>query len=344
MPGGRQGGERSPEMRLTVLGCGRWGTFLLWYARRLGMEATGWEPAGSPVLRSLAKNGCNRYLTLPQEVVLTDSLEEALRCDILLAAVPSQEWRSLAEKIGGKGLEGADLVLCMKGLEKGTGLRLSQVAESAGMRPRSVSALLGPGHPQQLVRGIPTCMLAASADEEAARRISEVLGSSLVRMYRSQDMIGCEIGAAAKNVVGIAAGMLDGLGFAGLKGALMARAPQEVARVVAASGGDWRSVYGLSHLGDYEATLFSPLSRNRAFGESVVRGRAFEGLAEGFHAADALCDLASSLGVEVPITSAVRDVVHGACTAAEAVERLFGRPSKEEFQPGFGCPPGEPGR
>lgn len=328
-------------MRLTVLGCGRWGSFLLWYARRLGLEATGWEPAGSPVLRELSEKGGNRYLSLPRDVALTDSLDEALRCDVLLAAVPSQEWRSLAATIGGTGLEGVDLVLCMKGLEKGTGLRLSQVAEEAGLRPRSLSALLGPAHPQQLVRGIPTCMLAASRDEEASRRIAGLLGSSLVRMYRSRDMIGCEIGAAAKNVVGIAAGMLDGLGFAGLKGALMARAPQEIARIAAAAGGDWRSVYGLSHLGDYEATLFSPFSRNRAFGESVVRGGTFEGLAEGVHTADALCILARSLDVEAPISSAVREVVHGSCSAAEAVERLFGRPSKEEFQPDFACPPRE---
>ena len=101
-------------------------------------------------------------------------------------------------------------------------------------------------------------MIIASEDENDSVRIAKQLSSELIRFYWSRDIIGCEVGAAAKNVIGIAAGILDGLNHSGLKGALMARAPQEVARLVAAMGGDWRSVYGLSHLGDYEATLFSP--------------------------------------------------------------------------------------
>jgi glycerol-3-phosphate dehydrogenase (NAD(P)+) len=219
----------------------------------------------------------------------------------------------------------------MKGLEKNTGLRMSEVCSECGVEARSLSAWLGPGHPQELVSGVPTCMLVASSDEGDSGRISSVLGSSLIRFYRSQDLAGCEIGAAAKNVVGIAAGMLDGLGYSGLKGALMARAPQEVARVVAAAGGDWRSVYGLSHLGDYEATLFSRLSRNRALGEAIVKGGGQSGLAEGVETSAALELLADRLGVEVPITSAVRAVIRGDFTAAEAIEKLFGRPSREEF-------------
>jgi glycerol-3-phosphate dehydrogenase (NAD(P)+) len=316
-----------------VLGCGRWGSFHLWNAAKLGHLPLGWEPEGSPAMERLAHDRCNEYLTLPDEVRLTTDLSEALDADLLLVSIPSQEWRGLACLIAEYGLEGMDLVLCMKGLERDTGKRMSEIAAESGLTARSISAWLGPGHPQELVAGVPGCMLIASAHEDDAVRLASLLGGSLIRFYRSIDLTGCEIGAAAKNVVGIAAGMLDGLGFPGLKGALMARAPQEVARVVAAAGGDWRSVYGLSHIGDYEATLFSMLSRNRAFGEAMVGGRPPAGLAEGVETSGAFEMLAERMGVEVPITSAVRAVIRGEYGAREAVERLFGRPSREEFSP-----------
>jgi glycerol-3-phosphate dehydrogenase (NAD(P)+) len=116
-----------------------------------------------------------------------------------------------------------------------------------------------------------------------------------------------------------------------LKGALMARAPQEVARLVQASGGDWRSVYGLSHLGDYEATLFSPFSRNRSFGESLVSGVKFTGLAEGVPTSHAMLSLADKLSVELPITAMVRSIIDGETDLKTAIGHLFLRPQKEEF-------------
>ncbi len=296
------------------------------------MPATGWEPGDSAAMDKLDSARRNAYVELPDEVLLTRDLQTALDADLLMVSVPSQEWRSLARELARHDLSRVDLVLCMKGLETGTGARLSSVALEEGIRVRSVSAVLGPGHPQELAAGVPTCMLVTSGTDEGARRVAGLLSSDLIRFYRSSDMAGCEIGAAAKNVVGIAAGVLDGLAFSGLKGALMARAPQEVARVVSAAGGDWRSVYGLSHLGDYEATLFSRLSRNRAFGESIVTGAPFQGLAEGVATSEALEQLAAGLGVEVPITSAVRDVLRGESGPREAIERLFGRPSREEFE------------
>jgi glycerol-3-phosphate dehydrogenase (NAD(P)+) len=321
------------DLRISVLGCGRWGSFHLWHAAMLGYRPTGWEPAGSRVLEMLSRDRSNEYLSLPEGVVLTTDLSEALEADVLLVSVPSQEWRGLSSTIASSDLGSTDLLLCMKGLEKGTGARMSEIALQTGIRARSVSAWLGPGHPQELVSGVPTCMLIASSRDEDASRLAGLFGSGLIRFYRSTDLAGCEIGAAAKNVVGIAAGMLDGLGFCGLKGALMARAPQEMARVASAAGGDWRSVYGLSHLGDYEATLFSRLSRNRAFGEALVRGLRPDGLAEGVETAGALELLAQGLGVEVPITSAVEAVILGEYGAREAIDKLFGRPSREEFSP-----------
>jgi glycerol-3-phosphate dehydrogenase (NAD(P)+) len=317
--------------RLSVLGCGRWGGFHLWYGSRVGLATTGWEPEGSKPLAELADSRRNEYLELPEDVRLTTDLDRALDADQLIASVPAQSFRRLARSLSGRDLSGADLVLCMKGIERRTGRRLSQVVEEEGVRPRSVSTWVGPGHPQQLVRGVPSCMIVASGRLESAERVARRMGSPLIRFYRSADLVGVEVGAAAKNVIGIAAGILDGMGYSGLKGSLMARAPQEVARLVAAMGGDWRSVYGLSHLGDYEATLFSPYSRNRTFGEVLAGGGEAPGLAEGVETSAAICRLARSYGVDMPITRTVRSLIEGETTPEAAIDRLFGRPEKEEF-------------
>ncbi|MCK5130629.1 MAG: glycerol-3-phosphate dehydrogenase [Candidatus Sabulitectum sp.] len=318
-------------MKITVLGCGRWGSFHLWYAAKLGYQVTGWEPADSENFALLVKNRSNPYLALPDSVFLTTDLERALDADQIIISLPAQLFRGLASQLAEYDLSGTDVVLCMKGLELSTGKRLSVVAEEEGLHHRSLSIWVGPGHPQDFVAGVPGCMLISSLDEDASIRITERMGSPLVRMYRSTDLIGCEIGAAAKNVVGIAAGMLDGMKMSGLKGALMARAPQEVARLVQASGGDWRSVYGLSHLGDYEATLFSKFSRNRNFGESLVREEKMSGLAEGVPTSHAMLSLAGRLSVELPITSMVRSIIDGETDLRTAIGQLFLRPQKEEF-------------
>lgn len=316
---------------LAVLGCGRWGGFHLWYGDRVGLSTTGWEPEGSAPLRRLAETRSNDYLRLPGGVRLTTDLEAALKADQVIVSVPAQRFRTLAARLADHDLQRTDLVLCMKGIERSTGRRLSQVAVEEGVRPRSLCAWVGPGHPQQLVRGVPSCMIVAAGMLEDAERVARRMGSSLIRFYRSADLLGVEVGAAAKNVVGIAAGILDGMGYSGLKGSLMARAPQEVARLVASMGGDWRSVYGLSHLGDYEATLFSPYSRNRACGEALARGSDSPGLAEGVETSRALGRLAEEYGVEMPITDTVTGILDGRTTPEAAIERLFGRPEKEEF-------------
>jgi glycerol-3-phosphate dehydrogenase (NAD(P)+) len=321
----------------SVLGCGRWGSFHLWYGSRVGNRVTGWEPGDAPGFRQLVRDRRNGFLALPRDVELTTDLGACLGADIITVTVPAQRWRSLARELSGADLSGSDLVLCMKGMEKETGLRLSEVALEEGLSPRSLTAWLGPGHPQEFLSGVPSCMLMASDSDEAALRLSGIMSSPLIRFYRSRDLIGCEVGAAAKNVMGIAAGILDGLGMSGLKGALMARAPQEVARLVARLGGDWRSVYGLSHLGDYEATLFSPLSRNRLFGEYAAGGRGdWSGeLAEGVDTSRALLILSGKLELDMPITAMVRAIIDGGISAEEAISSLFSRPQKEEFPDDF---------
>ena len=160
----------------------------------------------------------------------------------------------------------------------------------------------------------------------------DVLGSPLIRFYYGDDLLGTEVGAAAKNVVGLAAGMLDGLDYGSLKGALMARGTRELVRLVRAMGGDGETIYGLSHLGDYEATLFSPHSNNRRYGEAVVRGTAddFHKIAEGVYTAEALMALSAAYGVDLPISATVYEIVTREKDPREQLTQLFLRATKSE--------------
>ena len=193
-----------------------------------------------------------------------------------------------------------------------------------------VAVWVGPGHVQDFVSNIPNCMVMSSADENFTHEIVEIFKSPLIRFYYSSDLIGTEIGAAAKNVIGIAAGMLDGLNCSSLKGALMARGTAELSRLVESLGGDKMTVYGLSHLGDYEATLFSKHSRNRMFGESFVTHKNFNKLAEGVETVGALIQLAKITGVDLPICRAIYNIIHDKQDPEEQLMQLFMRSTKAE--------------
>jgi glycerol-3-phosphate dehydrogenase (NAD(P)+) len=155
--------------------------------------------------------------------------------------------------------------------------------------------------------------------------------SSLIRFYYGDDIIGSEIGAAAKNVMGIVAGVLDGSGLSSLKGPLMARGAREVARLIAAMGGNELSAYGLCHLGDYETTLFSPYSNNRRFGEALAKGERFDKLAEGVYTARAMKLLGERYGVDLPITLAAYRVLYEGKDPLRELSGLFERKTVQEF-------------
>ncbi len=317
-------------MEVSVIGNGRWGSFLAWYLARGGHAVTLYGRAGSARTARLWATRRNEYLELPPEVALTSDFGKALRAEVLLVSVPSQSLRGLLEELAAAGAAGRLLVLCMKGLELGSGKRLSAVAAEAAPACRR-AVWLGPGHVQEFVRGVPNCMVIDAESEADKRLLVEAFSSDLIRFYYGEDLIGNEIGAAAKNVVGIAAGMLDGHGLGTLKGALMSRGCREYARLMAALGGRELSAYGLCHLGDYEATVFSPHSHNRMYGERFVKGEAYNELAEGTYTAKALMSLSRQTGVELPITGAVNDILYGGTEPRKAMEELFSRSLKQEF-------------
>ena len=220
----------------------------------------------------------------------------------------------------------------MKGVEATTGKRLSEVVgEFVDENKTPVAVWVGPGQPQDYVRGIPNCMVIDSNNHDIKEKLVNEFTSDLIRFYLGTDLIGSEIGAAAKNVIGIAAGMLDGLNYTSLKGALMARGTREIARLIKALGGNEMSAYGLCHLGDYEATLFSKWSHNRMYGESFAKGDRFTKLAEGVMTSKALYKLGQEYGVDLPIVESVYKVLFDGTDIKEALGTLFMRSVKKEF-------------
>lgn len=315
-----------------VIGCGRWGAFLAWYAAtQCGHAVTLYGRECSASFQGLRRTRANGMLTLPPQVALSSSLPGTVRdAEILIISIGAQGLRAFLRELMELDCAGKTLVLCMKGIETGTGLRLTQVARQ--FFPKADLAIwVGPGHVQDFVRGVPNCMVIDSDDPAVQERLVRVFGSRLIRFYLGEDLVGNEVGAASKNVIGIAAGMLDGLDKGALKGALMSRGTREIARLIRAMGGNERTAYGLAHLGDYEATLFSPHSHNRQFGEDFVRGVRYDKLAEGAATVTALVGLGARYRVELPICCAVEAVIHGGEDPDKVLSNLFLRRIKTEF-------------
>ncbi len=325
-------------MKITVIGCGRWGSLITWYlATRKGQEVTLYGRPSSPHMQRFLRERCNDLLTLPESVGLSTELGDCIlpETETVIISVGAQSLRGLMQELVAYDLTAKTLVLCMKGIEVDTGKRLSEVVgeyvdDRFGGSVR-VAVWVGPGHVQEFYHGIPNCMVIDSADEATKHRLVEEFSGELIRFYFGEDLIGSEIGAAAKNVIGIAAGMLDGMGLSTLKGALMSRGTREIARLIAALGGNELSAYGLCHLGDYEATVFSKYSHNRAFGEAFIKGEPFRELAEGYATVRALLTLGERCGVELPICRAVHRILYENADFRVELESLFGRDIKTEF-------------
>ena len=319
-------------MNITVIGCGRWGSLITWYLDRTGHRVTLYGRPESERMQRFLETRSNDLLTLPQSVALSTDLSCVQEAETVIISIGSQSLRGLMEELRLMALRGKTFVLCMKGLEIGTGRRLSEIAKDNLDASNHVAVWLGPGHVQEFYRGVPNCMVIDSDDEDTKRRLVESFSGDLIRFYYGNDLIGNEIGAAAKNVVGIAAGLLDGLHLGSLKGALMSRGTREVARLICALGGKELSAYGLCHLGDYEATVFSKYSHNRQFGESFAKGEPYHDLAEGYYTVRAMLQLGEKYGVELPICEAVYRILYENAAPGDVLRDLLDRGLKGEFE------------
>ncbi|MDF2870787.1 MAG: Glycerol-3-phosphate dehydrogenase [Anaerocolumna sp.] len=318
-------------MNITVIGCGRWGSFIAWYLDKIGHDVTLYGRSTSKHMKEFLETRSNGLLKLKESVNLSMDLSDLDSAEIIVISVNSQGLESLMKEIRQRGVTNKIFVLCMKGIEIGTGRRLTEIAAQGIDESNHIAVWLGPGHVQEYLRDIPNCMVIDSEDNQVKERLISEFSGELIRFYYGQDLIGNEIGAAAKNVIGIAAGMLDGLNLTTLKGALMSRGTREIARLIKAMGGNELSAYGLCHLGDYQATVFSEFSHNRGFGESFVKGEVYTNLAEGYYTVKALIELGERYQVDLPICKAVFTVLYEKKDTKTILEQLFARDLKNEF-------------
>lgn len=321
--------------QISVIGCGRWGTFLGWYVANYcdvdtvllyGME-------NSRTYIDLKEKRQNEYLSLSDNMLLTSNIHEALANDFIIVSISCQNLRDLAKQINQYNVEGKTFLLAMKGLEESSAEILADVFLSEIDQKIHVATLGGPGHVEDYVRKVPSAAVIDSYEPATQDYVINIMQSDLIRFYYGTDIIGNQVGAALKNVIGLAAGILDGLGWYGLKGALMARAPIEVGRLIEYKGGNPSSVYGLAHLGDYEATLFSRNSHNRMFGEMFAKGERYGKLAEGVATLRAVKQIADKAGIDMPICQALYKVIFEEANIKDTIHSLFERSLKQEFEP-----------
>lgn len=325
-------------MKIAVLGAGAWGTALARLLHSGGNEVTLWghAPAHLEKLRRTSRN--ERYLPgieLPRELGLETDLSRSFAgADWVVAAVPSKSFREVTQAL--KDYSGG-IVSVTKGIEHHTGLTMCGVlAETAPMARHG--ALSGPSFAAEVARGIPTAIVAASADLAMAQAVQKLFHRPAFRVYTSNDLLGVELGGALKNVIAIAAGICDGLGFGdNSKAAMVTRALVEMRRLGVACGAQGDTFAGLSGLGDLMVTCFSKLSRNRGFGERVGRGESVASIvdsmtavAEGYPTARSAFELARKMKVETPIVDEVYATLYQGKNPALALRDLMARESKPE--------------
>ena len=297
---------------ISLIGCGRWGTFLGWYAANYG-KCDGvdmYDIPTSPNFIELKNTRKNPYLSLSDNMNLYDNLQAILQNDFVIVSIGCQYFRGLCKELSAYNLSGKTFLLAMKGLEEPSGKRMLEIMREEIKQDIHIATLGGPGHVQDYMRGVPSAAVVDSDEEATKEYVIDIMQSQLIRLYYGDDLIGNQVGAAMKNVIGLAAGILDGLEWYGLKGALIARAPVEVGRLIKFFGGNPMTAYGLSHLGDYEATLFSKNSHNRMFGEKFARGEDFGKLAEGVPTLKAVKFLADENNIEMPISQALYQAIY----------------------------------
>ena len=270
-------------------------------------------------------------MSLTDNMILHEDIADVLKNDFIIISIGCQHFRSLCKQLNGYDLSGKTFLLAMKGLEENTAKTMYQIMREEVKQPIHIAVLAGPGHVQDYMKKVPSCAVIDSDEPETTKRVISLMQSELIRFYFGSDLIGNQIGAALKNVIGLAAGILDGLEWYGLKGALMARAPVEVGRFIGHFGGNSKTAYGLSHLGDYEATLFSKHSHNRMFGEKFARGEDFGKLAEGVPTLQAVKTIADKENIDMPICQALYKVIYEKADIKSTIRSMFDRDLKQEF-------------
>ena len=331
------------NLRVAVLGGGSFGTTVATLATR-NAPATLWSRRSDQVEEINREHRNERYLpgfTLPDTLRATESLEEAVsEADVVVMGVPSHGFRGVLEELAPSLRPWVPIVSLAKGLEQGTHLRMTQVIQEILPEHRA-SVLTGPNLAKEIMSGFAAASVVAVDDPMTARQLQSVFHSGLFRVYTNDDVVGCELGGALKNVIAIASGMGDGLGVGdNTRSAVITRGLAELCRLGTAMGGREQTFSGLAGMGDLIATCISPQSRNRRVGEELGRGRKLQEIlddmhmvAEGVKTSKVVMALAEQYGVDMPIAREVHDVIHEGRSAEDAYRGLTRRPAGAENEP-----------
>jgi len=328
--------------RIAVLGAGAWGTALtLSLARRGGHQLRLWSHSSVQAEELNERRDNLRYLpgfALPADILITSDLKTAASdVDILLCVTPSQHLRDTISQIAPLLTANQVVISASKGIEEGSYLRMSQVIASITDIPCAV--LSGPSFAQEVAAGSPTALVAAAHDPHLAQMIQREFSSPALRVYTNDDVAGVELGGALKNVIALAAGVVNGLNLGyNSAAALITRGIAEMTRLAVACGGRPQTLAGLSGIGDLVLTCTGALSRNRSVGIELGRGRKLDDIlsgmggkvAEGVRSTSAALGLAARYGVEMPISEQVDAILHRNKRPSDAIRELMGRPGRDE--------------
>ena len=324
---------------ISVIGSGAWGTALALAAARAGRKVTLWSRDAAQAEEMQVKRENYRRLPgvkLPDTIRITSSLKEATDAGrAILLVVPAQALRDMTLALSLVMKRGIPLIVCAKGIDRQSGEFMSEIVTDAirGVMPAILS---GPSFAQDVAQGLPTAVVLAAPLGEIAEALAKALSSSSFRVYHSSDVRGVEIGGAAKNVLAIAAGIVEGRGLGeSARAALISRGFAELRRFAESYNAKPETLIGLAGLGDLVLTAGSLKSRNFAFGHDLGRGLSvFQSgggrLAEGVYTARVLNDMARARGIEMPVTEAVSAILEGGLTVEGAIDRLMNRPVKGE--------------
>ncbi|MBD3409921.1 MAG: NAD(P)H-dependent glycerol-3-phosphate dehydrogenase [Ignavibacteriales bacterium] len=331
-------------MRHAVIGAGAWGTTLAILLRQKGYDVVLWE-RDAKLANRINEEGCNEdYLPnapFPGGLRATNDLDEAVSGkDMVTLAVPSQFARRVVERIDPSKLGDAALVSVAKGIENKTLMTVTQIARDVleGLPPERIAALSGPSHAEEVVKKIPTAVVAASESKHTAEAVQRAFMTPAFRVYSTDDLLGVELGGAFKNVIAVGAGIIDGLGLGdNTKAAIMTRGVAEIARLGTAMGARQETFAGLSGIGDFFVTCTSRHSRNRRVGEMIGSGmtlaeaiESMKAVAEGVDTSRSAVELSERSGVETPITREVYRTLFEGKDPLKATQDLMTRTMKSE--------------
>ncbi len=330
-----------PMSRIGVIGGGAWGSALAAAAARAGRRVTLWAREPEVVADINERHENRKFLPgvqLPNAVSATDDPARACDAEAVLLVAPAQFMRTIAGNLSAHWQDGVPAVICAKGIEQGSGALMSEaVGEALPQAPLAV--LSGPTFAGEAARGLPVAVTLACGDAALGARLVTALGSTRLRPYLSDDLIGAQVGGAVKNVLAIASGIVSGRGLGeNARAALITRGLHEIVRLGSALGGRMETLMGLSGAGDLMLTCMSAKSRNYSVGFALGEGQTLEealggksSVAEGVFSAPAVAALARRCGVDMPICFAVDAVLHSGAGIDAAIDALLARPFTAEY-------------